>query len=119
MKKLYYAMALAASLSFPIGCSKSVPSQDTIDIYVAKRGYTAENIKSIKRFLECSGFGYLAPNFKYDRETAFEVMMFQEAENLKDKEGLVGKKTLEAMINRCPESSCDSSVCEGLKRIKR
>jgi hypothetical protein len=117
MKKMY-AIALAASIFMPQGCSHDVPSQEYLDWYVARKGYTAENITSIKNFISCNGGGYLAPDIKYDRETAFEVMMFQENENLKDKEGLVGKKTLEAMIRKCSENNCDSSICEGLKRIK-
>ena len=115
IKNYGYALALAASF---FSCSHEVPQQDSLDWYVARRGYTAEDITNIQRFINCYG-SYLKVNGKYDRETAFEIMMFQDDEKLKDREGIAGKKTLEAMLRKCAELNCDSAVCDGLNKIKK
>jgi hypothetical protein len=117
MKSIYgYALAFAASAF--ISCSDDIPSQESLDWYVAKRGYTAEDITNIQRFINCNG-SYLKVTGKYDRETALDVMVFQGNEKLKDREGLAGKKTLERMLRKCAEINCDSTICAGLEKIKK
>jgi hypothetical protein len=121
--KCLYATALTVSLALSPKChNDSLPSQQTIDWFVAKRGYSGEDIGNMKRFLNCynnyNDTLFIHVDSIYDWKTAAIVMQFQKDEKLHDRDGLAGKKTIEAMIDACEEKECTYS-CTSLKSIKK